>query len=244
MKVALFILFAGALIVIIGCKHPTSKTIKKDSINIKAYKPLNIKKDPIAKKIYPLTDSGQLMLHLDSLLKAEFPYESEGGSPSGSATIDLSALKNKNLFNIPLKLIPRQIGAGSLDHGGDLDDAGILTDSIRETFNLMDTITYKTTGILVAATPKFVVIDLEGILVTLSYHAHVIDAIHSSTSEGNNHWHVERNTTIKKDLTMILHHWFSVQTDEAGHYDYENEYENWFIDDGGHIKKQKSRRTK
>jgi len=222
----------------IACRQQVNKVVKKDSATVKTALLPVIKKDRIVRKEYPLTDSGQLMRHLDSLPKSSFPYQSEGGISEPSVTINLSAFKNKKLFNIPLKLIPVQLGAGFLDSAEYMNDNGTLPDSITARFNLADTITYKMEGVLVAATPKFVVVDLDGILVTLSYQVEVIDAINAQTGEGNNHWQIRRTTTINKDLTVILHHSWSGETERRGHFEYENEDENWFIDDNGHIRRQ------
>jgi hypothetical protein len=232
------ICFLG-VIALTGCNQSTNKSVEANNSGAKHVLILTIKKDKNIKKIYPLTDSGQLMLHLDSLPKPLFPYESEkNGKYQPEITISLSTFKNKKLFNIPLKLIPTQIGGGFLDHGEDANDEGVLPDSIRETFNLVDTITYKTEGVLVATTAKFAVVDLNGILVTLSYDVHVIDAIRTSPGDGNNHWQVGRATTVKKDLTIDILHWYSHQTDERGNRDWENEHEKWFIDSTGHIRRQ------
>ncbi|MES2277553.1 MAG: hypothetical protein V4592_16130 [Bacteroidota bacterium] len=230
------------LVAITACRQHTNKVVENNSSHPKAVLVSKYKKDTIFKKIYPLTDSGQLMRHLDSLPKPSFPYQSEGGSNQPSVTISLAAFKNKKLFNISLKLIPTELGAGFLDHFEDRKDDGTLPDSIVVTFNLADTVTYRTEGVLVATTSKFVVID--GILVTLSYNVGVIDAIHTQTGAGNNHWQIFRTATIYKDLTMVLHHSWSVETERRGHFEYENEDEHWYIDENGHIRKQHVRHLK
>ncbi|MEN0054099.1 MAG: hypothetical protein AAGC65_10535 [Mucilaginibacter sp.] len=220
-----------ALSVLIACKQSANKSVKKADTVVKAPLSLIVKKDTVGKKVYPLTDSGQLMMHLDSLPKAVFPYKSDGNMQSVIA-IDLSAFKNKKLHNIPLKLIPTQLGAGFLDSAEDDSDSSAVS------FNLVDTANHKVEGVLVAIRPKFVVIDLRGILVTLSYHVEVIDAIHTVTGDGNNHWQISRTSTINKDLTIVLHHSWSAESYKKGHFDSENDEEKWFIDSGGHIKKQ------
>ncbi len=211
-------------------QHDT-KTVKKQNVITKAVLPPIIKKDSVVKKVYPQTDSGQLMLHLDSLPKEVFPYECSG-QYSELPAVNLSAFKNKKLFHIPFKLIPTELGGGSIDEYQD------------STFNLVDSVTYKARWNLIATTPKYVVIDDRdyGILATLSYNFEVIDAIHTSAGAGNKSWQIGRTTTIKKNLTMVLHHSWSVQTDAEGHFDYENAEEHWFIDRQGNILKQALRR--
>jgi hypothetical protein len=197
---------------------------KKDAVSGKT-----IKKDTIVKKTYPLTDSGQLMLHVDSLAKVNFPYHSENESYSSYGAIDLSALKNKKLFHIAFKPIPMQLGGGSLDE----DLSG--RDS---TFDLADSTTYKARWNLIAATPEFIVVDVGdyGILATLSYKLDVIDAIHIKTGVGNNHWQIWREAVIDKDLAIHLKNHWSGETYRKNHFEYENEAEMWFIDDTGRIK--------
>ncbi|MDB5114593.1 MAG: hypothetical protein JWQ79_85 [Mucilaginibacter sp.] len=231
------------VLLLAACIHRKTNVGKKDSLATKiAVQPI-IKKDSIIKKTYPLTDSGQLMRHLDSLPK--FSFDSELGVPTLADAISLSQFKNKKLFNIPLKLIPTVIGGGGIDHADDLDNNNNLPDSIKETFDLVDTSNHnKTTAIVIAITPKFVVLDLNGILLTLNYKVEVIDAINMKISTGNPHWHSWRETTIHKDLSLVLHHYYEVQTDEQGHFDREHKLENWFIDTDGHIKKQFGRHSK
>jgi hypothetical protein len=225
-----FIIFITALFAIAACHQSTTHSvIRKQQVFSK--------KENLLRKTYPLTDSGQLMLHLDSLSRPPFPYLSEGRNYSPLITVSLANFKNKKLFNLPLKLIPTQIGGDQLDHGLDLDENGMLPESIKETFNLVDSATYKAEGVLVATTPKFVVLDLDGTLVTMTYAVEVIDAITSSEGHGNNHWRVWRNTTIKKDLTMVIRQYYT--HDVPGDDDKETEY--WFIDSSGHFQKKLSK---
>ncbi|HEX4373642.1 MAG TPA: hypothetical protein VHZ50_10100 [Puia sp.] len=226
-----FIIFITALFAISACRQSTTthSVIHKQQVFSK--------KENLIKKAYPLTDSGQLMLHLDSLSRPPFPYLSEGRNYSPLITISLARFKNKKLFNLHLKLIPTQIGGDQLDHGLDVDENGMLPDSIKETFNLVDRVTYKAEGVLVATTPKFVVLDLDGTLLTMTYDVAVIDAITSSEGHGNNHWSVWRNTTIKKDLTMIIRQYYTHESHEED--DSETEY--WFIDSFGHFQKKLSK---
>jgi len=224
-----FIIFIVALFAIAACHHSTdNNVIRKQQIFAK--------KEGLIKKTYPLTDSGQLMLHLDSLSRPPFPYLSEGRNYSPLITISLANFKSKRLFNLPLRLIPTQTGGDQLDHGLDVDENGMLPDSIKETFNLVDSATYKAEGVLVTTTPKFVLIDLDGTLVTMTYNVEVIDAIVSSEGHGNKHWSVWRNTTINKDLTMVIRQYYTHES----HEDDDSETEKWFIDSSGHFQKKLS----
>lgn len=220
-----FIIFITALLTVAACHQSINNIVRKQQVFSK--------KESLLKKTYPPTDSGQLMLHLDSLSRPPFPYLSEGRNYSPLVTISLARFKDKKLFNLPLKLIPTQIGADQLDHGMDLDENRMLPDSIKETFNLVDN-SYKAEGVLVATTPKFVVLDLDGRLLTMSYGVEVIDAITSSEGHGNNHWSVWRNTTIKKDLTIIIRQYYT--HDVPGYDDKEVEY--WFIDSSGYFQRK------
>ena len=85
-------------------------------------------------------------------------------------------------------MIPTVIGDGFIDHAEDLDNDNKLPDSVKVTFNLTDTATYKITATIVAITPKFVALDLQGILLTLNYKVEVIDAINMKSGDGNAHW--------------------------------------------------------
>ena len=230
-----------SLTLIAGCKQPVNNSVKKDSVIIKT---VTIKKSDVPKKAYPLTDSGQLMLHLDSLPKLVLPYNTANEQFFKEDNVSLFVFKSKKLINLPIQLIPTEIGGDGVDHWDDRDADGKLPDSIKETFNLVDTTNYKITAKLAAITPKFIVLVLRGVLVTLNYKLNVIDAINTSSGNGNSNWQTGRETTINKNLTLKLHHFYSVRTDEAGHYDYENEYAYWFIDTGGHIKKQPERHLK
>jgi hypothetical protein len=230
-----------ALLMITSCKQRVANTGKKDSTVVKT---VVIKKNTVVKKSYPLTDSGQLMLHLDSLPQVVLPHNTANDEWFSRPGVSLSSFKNKKLFNIPIQLIPTLIGGGFVDHGEDLDENGKLPDSIKESFNLVDSNTHNIKAKVLAVKAKFIVLDVEGILITLNYKIEVIDAIHTDGVQGNNHWQTGRDVTINKNLTLKIHHYYSVQTDEEGHRDYQNEYETWFIDADGHIKKKPEKHSK
>lgn len=203
-----------------SCEQKNSQTItqinKKETTITKIY----------TKQVVP-TDSSRLRLHLDSLPKIKFPYESSGNN--AQFNIDLSEFKNKQLFNVPYKRIPRQVGGGFVDD--DEDDT---------TFNLVDT-NYKAQWNLVAKTPKFVVVnvyDNPSKMVTLTYDLKIIDAITFSAWQGNNHWTAQRFSTINQDLNIVLYHQYRVQVDEKDNFQYETEHEKWFIDKKGYFKKR------
>ena len=175
------------------------------------------------KPILPTTDSGRLILHLDSLPKIKFPFKSEWYNRT-FPTVCISEFKNKKLFNLPLKLIPTQIG---------LDD-----DEADSTFNLVDT-TYRGKWNLIIKKPNFIVLEVENHLVTMAYDLKVIDAINSAGAQGNNHWNVERFSTIYKNLKIVIHNEYIVQVDEAGNFETQAKWnEKWFIDKNGHFKKK------
>lgn len=214
------IIFVLGLSIITACKQPSSKTVKnvtkKDSTKVLA---------TLAGQ--SLTDSGKLLLHIDSLPKIKFPFESNWGD-SGYPTIDLSIFKSKKLFNLPIKLIPTQAG------GGLLDDE--LVDS---TFDLTDA-SYRAHWYLIAKTPKFIVIEVEnGVLATITYNLKLIEAIHSAIADprSNSHFNAERHSTINKDLTILFHHDYGVE-DDKGHYDTSTEADLWFINKTGHFKEK------
>lgn len=174
-----------------------------------------------------LTDSSRLRLHLDSLPKIKFPYESSGNNAQSS--IDLSEFKNKQLFNVPYKRMPRAVGGGFVDENEN-----------DTTFNLVDT-NYKAQWNLVAKTPKFVVVkvcDNPSKMVTLTYNLKMIDAITFATSQGNNHWTAQRFSTINQDLNIVLYHQYRVQVDDKDNFHYQTEHEKWFIDKKGYFKKR------
>ncbi len=206
----------------------TTDSVKKtDSVNIKA----------------PATDSGKLVWHLDSLSKIKFPYELEANGRTGP-NIDLSEFKNsKSFFCIRYKPIPTLVGGGTID----MDVENGISEYYDATFDLVDTPSYRSEWALIARTPKFVVIRLYGDekLVTLNYQFKVIDAITAAARQGNNHWTSERTATINQDLTIVLHHQYSVQTDAQYHMETSDEGDQyWYIDVNGYFRKQHTKRHK
>jgi len=225
LKKILFLLVLASAVVV-SCHQSTNNNVVKAQ-NV------SVKRD-ITVKVYPLTDSGQLMLHLDSLPRAKFPYLGEDGSRTVS--VSLVNFRNKELLHQPIKLIPVFIGASTLDHGGEVDENGVLPDSVKEFFDVVDPDTYKITGVVIATTPKFVVINLyHGTIVTLSYDVKVMDAIYGWEQEGNNHWTVSRGTTIKKDLSLLVEdYWNRPEAPKEA----EHDQQHWFIDNTGHFQKK------
>lgn len=227
-QVAFYIL---GLLSFTSCKQPVNKIINKGSQNVERIK--NTINNTLKTSV-SLTNSAKLIKHLDSLPKIKFPYESEWYNRS-FPTIDISDFKNKKLFKIRYKLIETQIGGGLLDD-----------DRIDSTFNLADTISYKAGWNLIEKTPQFVVIEVnDGVkLVTLTYNLKVIDAINSAVADpsGNSHFNANRHSTIYKNLKIVLHHEYSVQVDERGNFEKEEDSEKWFIDKMGHFQKNKNQK--
>lgn len=201
-----------ALLFLTSCRHPNNKLVGQP-----------FKNDSVTKKIsVPLTDSSKLMAHLDSLPKIRFPYGEGGQDQKNSPVLNLSEFKDKKLFNIPLTRILTKVG------GGILDD-----DRVDSTFNLTDQ-SFKANWELIARTPKFFVIEIDGIvLATLTYNLKVIDAIKTETHDpaNNNHFNADRYSTIDKDLTIVLHHKWYMAGEEGD--ESEKEDEDWFINKDG-----------
>jgi len=180
------------LLFLTSCQHSNNKSVSQLIENKSAAK----------KILVPITDSGKLIAHLDSLPQIKFPYGEGGPDQQTSPVLNLSEFKNRKLFNLPLTRIKTQIG------GGILDD-----DRVDSTFNLTDN-KFKASWDLIAKTPKFFVIEINGvILATLTYNLKVIDAINTETHDpaNNNHFNADRYSTINKNLTIVLHHkWYMV----------------------------------
>lgn len=216
-----------ALITITACTQSGNKNtrVKKDSLSTNK---------PLPKAVAPVTDSAKLMHHLDSLPPVKFPFLSEWYNRT-FPVINLSEFKSKKLFNVKLKLIPTQAGGGAIDYNE--------TDT---TFNLTDS-SYKAQWNLIAKTPRFMVVEVYGDgvqLVTLTYQLKVIDAINSAAAQGNNHWNANRQSVIRKNLTIVLQHEYSVQIDDENHFDTETEDElYWFIDKNGYFREKVKKRN-
>ncbi len=222
----LTILISLFLLLLISCNHKSSQTniqiIKKDTdVNI-------------AVKLLPTTDSGKLMLHLDSLPKIKFPFKSEAYNREFDS-IDLSEFKNKKLFNLSFTRIPTTIG------GGGLDD-----ERVDSTFNLVEK-NYKGAWNLIVKKPKFIVVEIQSIyfngvkLVTLTYNLEVIDAINIAIADPSGHypWFADRHSIINQNLTLILQHEY-IMNETENSAETETSHEKWFIDKTGHFKKSKN----
>ena len=76
------------------------------------------------------------------------------------------------------------------------------------------------------------------LLVTIDYHLNVIDAIHIAAGDpsSNKRFQADLSSTIYKNLRIIMHHTYYVQTDEKGNFDTTNEDDIWRIDKDGFFK--------
>ncbi|MEN0056135.1 MAG: hypothetical protein AAGC65_20825 [Mucilaginibacter sp.] len=216
------------LLILTSCRQTGKKIISEDEINVEAKNKLE---SSTVKSSLPPTDSAKLVNHLDSLPTIKFPYKSEDYNRDFDS-INLSEFKEKRLFNIPVKLIPTNIGGGSIDD-----------DLIDSTFNLVEK-NYKGAWNLIAKRPEFVVVELsstdsEGIkLVTLKYDLSVIDAINIAISDPRRHypWFANRHSTINKNLTIVLQHIYTT-SDTPTPEGKEISEEKWHIDKTGHFRK-------
>jgi hypothetical protein len=210
---------------LIGCSNNTKPT--------KAPLPDSSRKQILVKQArieIPLTDSAKLLAQVDSLAKTIFPLEiSEDIHTTPTTSIDLSDFKTKKLFNLPYKRIPRVIGG-----------AGIDDDRIDSTFSLCDT-NYKASWVLVTKTPKFLVVQVNGMLVTMDYHLNIIDAILVCVEDpsSNEHFHGDLNSTLYASLKIIMHYNYYQIAGKEDNYRTENEINEddiWRIDRTGHFK--------
>lgn len=176
-----------------------------------------------------LTDSAKLVKQLDSLPKAVLPQNVTELS-SNASNINLSEFKNRSLFNIPFKRIPRQIGGAGIDMNGNNDS----------TFNLCDT-NYKANWVLVTKTPNFFVVEMKTnytLLVTIDYQLNIIDAIHIAAGDptSNDNFQGELTSTIYKNLKVVLHYTYYLRTDAERHFDATTENDIWRVDMKGRFK--------
>ena len=218
---------------LIGCTNNV-KTVKALSSN-------SSPKSSLVKQtlLVHLTDSAKLMVHLDSLPKAVFPFNIPEQGIS-EHDIDLAEFKKMKLFKLLYKPIPRVIGGAEIDN-----------ERIDSTFNLCDT-NYKANWFMVIKTPKFFVVQVDdnyqglALLVTIDYHLNVIDAIHCMGNDpsSNEHFHGELTSTIYKNLKIVMHYNYAQQASEEYNYETENEVNEddiWRIDRTGHFKPIKYR---
>jgi hypothetical protein len=177
----------------------------------------------------PLTDSVELVRHLDSLPKATFPFNAADLN-DGNPNINLIKFKKKKLFDVSLKRIPREIGGAGID----------MDDRRDSTFNLCDT-TYKAYWFLITKTPKFFAIVVNtnySVLVTMDYNLNVINAIHIAAGDptSNNHFEGKLTSTLYNNFKIVMHYTYNVQTDEERHFETTNEDDVWRIDSNGRFK--------
>jgi hypothetical protein len=177
------------------------------------------------------TDSSILVKRLDSLPQPKFPFSSVGGQ---YYKLDLTDFRDKQLFNISFKLIPRAVGGGYIDpEDGD------------STFNLTNEQYIAEWCVLQRRSNFFVTAIRAGrvYLATINYHLKPIDAIRIDYTDpaSNRHWNSSREATINQNLRTTLHHLYYVQTDEQGNMDIDSSGEYWMIDSLGKFYKNNSR---
>ncbi len=176
-------------------------------------------------------DSALFVKELDTLPAITFPFLSTFYNRSFSTVLDISKLKDHQLFKLPFKRLPRSTETGSIDD----DEKDTLFDLCDEQ--------YKAKWNLIAKTPKYVVLEVYtgyAFLVTLTYQLKLINAIRTGYADpaGNVHWHAYRAALIKKDLTIQLQHFSEVQVDEQYNYETHTDSEDWYIDSNGFIKQK------
>jgi len=201
---------------LVGCTNNEKRNKKAQAGNVK---PL----------VAPLTDSAKLLRHLDSLPKAILPLNVSDWNRS-TPSINLVEFKNKKLFRLLYKRIPRIIGGAGID---------MMTND-DSTFNLCDT-NYKANWVLISKTPKFFVVEVDTnylLLVTIDYQLNVIDAVHIAAGDptSNKRFQGELSSTIHKNLKITMHYTYYVQVDEEGHFDTTTENDIWRINNNGIFK--------
>jgi hypothetical protein len=178
--------------------------------------------------VYTNSDSLRVLKYLDSLQVAT---DFENLSTEDFIPIDVSEFKSNTLRNIPFQLIPTEL------EGGTVDLAETKTDSL---FDLVDPHNLAN-WVLFAKKPKFfVVLTDEGFLATLNYKFEKIDAIryYYISPGSNNHWSFARHGTIDKQLSIVLHHEYSVQVDEEGNMETSTLDKHYYINAEGRILKK------
>ncbi|RFZ92477.1 hypothetical protein D0C36_13700 [Mucilaginibacter conchicola] len=180
-------------------------------------------KSPLHKEhLSVLRDSDKVAMRLDTLQK------------NISGTIDLSVFKSKKLFDLKFKRIPVEIGGGLID--GDEQDA---------TFSLVNE-TFKADWQVIKRTSKFFLIKVDGILATLRYDLHLIDAINGYRGDpaSNSNYQAGRSATVNPDnLTVVLTNEYNVKT-ENGKFEHEEMKQHFFIDSKGYFKERQAPKQK
>jgi hypothetical protein len=169
------------------------------------------------------TDSSILVKRLDSLPQPIFPFSSEAGQYYKS---DMTEFRDKQLFNLPFKLIPREVGAGYIDPQ-DEDSTFNLT---NEQYVAKWCVLQRRSNFFVAA-----ISDGRVYLATINYHLNPIDVIRIDYTDpgSNRHWNSSREATINQNLRITLHHHYYVESDEQGNKDIDSSHEYWIIDSSG-----------
>ena len=172
-----------------------------------------------------ISDSLRLLQHVDSL---KVVPDINSLKPEDALKIDLSEFKNKKLRNLKFKLIPTELEGGAMDFAESEEDT---------LFNLTDE-NYFAKWVVIAKKPKFfVILTDEAFLTTLNYNLEKIDAIRFNyiSPGSNNHWSFNRQGTIDKKLTIVLHHEYAVQVDEDRNFETTTLDKKYYINSEGKI---------